>query len=531
VPAYPPRPAPAPAIAPYPGLGAAAPAAPPPPSSTSLNYPPSPYPGGPAQPRAAATATFAPPAATPPPPRPPGAPPSATEVGLRAESSSAGDAAAFDDAPTRILNTDAPAEAAPVPLFDDEDLKTNVWRSAQPETPAKPLHHGAPGVSELQPPRRRDAEQQPIIIADGLASQRARSASTPGAAAADGSRGLVMALSGALVVTILVLIAVAVRTTSAPKVAVAPPTPAAVATPGAASAAVFTQPAGARVTVDGRLEANATPLTLSGLEIGKEYEILIRMDGYREIRDRLSIKDTAPVQRAYSLEKLVASATVTTVPTGAKVTVDGVEAGLSPASVSGLDFGRTYSITASLPDRPAVTQSVTWSPGDAENKTIELRLGDPVAEMKPAAGTGAAPEATPAKAAVQRSPAREQAQPAARAPRAAQAAPAAPPAARPRDTRPSAPSAPPAPAPRPSASAAPAAPTGAGTLSVQAIPYGQVWVDGRMVSAETPLRNHSLPAGEHRVKVYFVSLRTFSDERSVRIEPGQPSTLTFRAPR
>jgi hypothetical protein len=52
-----------------------------------------------------------------------------------------------------------------------------------------------------------------------------------------------------------------------------------------------------------------------------------------------------------------------------------------------------------------------------------------------------------------------------------------------------------------------------------------------MVSAETPLRNHSLPAGEHRVKVYFVSLRTFSDERSVRIEPGQPSTLTFRAPR
>jgi hypothetical protein len=52
-----------------------------------------------------------------------------------------------------------------------------------------------------------------------------------------------------------------------------------------------------------------------------------------------------------------------------------------------------------------------------------------------------------------------------------------------------------------------------------------------MVSPETPLIGHELSAGVHRVKVYFVSLRSFSDERSVRIEPGQNRTITFRAER
>lgn len=70
-----------------------------------------------------------------------------------------------------------------------------------------------------------------------------------------------------------------------------------------------------------------------------------------------------------------------------------------------------------------------------------------------------------------------------------------------------------------------------GSLSVQAVPYGQVWINGRMVANETPLINHRLPAGAHRVKVYFVPLRSFSDERTIRIEAGASESVTFRAPR
>lgn len=52
-----------------------------------------------------------------------------------------------------------------------------------------------------------------------------------------------------------------------------------------------------------------------------------------------------------------------------------------------------------------------------------------------------------------------------------------------------------------------------------------------MVAPETPLIGHELSAGVHRVKVYFVALRTFSDERSVRIEADGNRTITFRAER
>jgi hypothetical protein len=52
-----------------------------------------------------------------------------------------------------------------------------------------------------------------------------------------------------------------------------------------------------------------------------------------------------------------------------------------------------------------------------------------------------------------------------------------------------------------------------------------------MVARETPLLNHSLDAGTHRVKVYFESLRQFSDERTIRLEAGASQSVTFRAPR
>lgn len=74
---------------------------------------------------------------------------------------------------------------------------------------------------------------------------------------------------------------------------------------------------------------------------------------------------------------------------------------------------------------------------------------------------------------------------------------------------------------------APAAATGTGTISVQARPYGQVWINNRMVASETPLLNHELPAGSYRVKVFFVANREFSEERTVRIAPGENQRVTF----
>jgi hypothetical protein len=49
-----------------------------------------------------------------------------------------------------------------------------------------------------------------------------------------------------------------------------------------------------------------------------------------------------------------------------------------------------------------------------------------------------------------------------------------------------------------------------------------------MVASETPLNGLPLPPGDHRVKVYFVEARAYSEERVVRIEPGQSANANFR---
>lgn len=56
-----------------------------------------------------------------------------------------------------------------------------------------------------------------------------------------------------------------------------------------------------------------------------------------------------------------------------------------------------------------------------------------------------------------------------------------------------------------------------GLLSVNAKPWVQVFVDGKLVASETPLRRFSLPAGKHVIR--FVNPK-FTTESSVDIAPG-----------
>ena len=66
-----------------------------------------------------------------------------------------------------------------------------------------------------------------------------------------------------------------------------------------------------------------------------------------------------------------------------------------------------------------------------------------------------------------------------------------------------------------------------GRLTVQADSEAHVFVNGRPVSTETPLMNYELEPGTHRIKVYFVELRRFSDERRVRIVAGETRSVHF----
>ena len=471
------------------------------------------------------------------------APPPVAASGLQAEGRPAATAADFDDAPTRIVGapfTPSPKSAPTVPviapssapaapalppppasLFGDNDAKTNVWQGGAAAKQGAPSH-GA-GVATLQPAKTLTDAPRAVIVG----SQQAEPS----------QRGLVLGLALALSAALLLLIFLGIKSAApkAPQLPSEPPAAAVAVTPtGGITAVIFTQPQGATVTLDGQPVPSVTPLSIPNLQVGQAYKLAVSLPGHQTLNDTIVVKDGQPIQRMLTLVQAVGSLTVLSTPPGAAISIDGVMRGLSPVTVDGVDSSRSHSVTATLSGYQSATVAAAWGQGEPKMKTISL----PLAPLSKAVAPKVAEAPKPANAAVFGSPVMPAAvskKPTPAPPAAAPPAPAKRPAAPvvapavPQRERPSAPATAPA-APlrdRPSAPKAPSASV-SGSLTVRAIPYGQVWVDGRMVASETPLSALPLPPGDHRVKVYFVEPRAYSEERVVRIEPGQSATANFR---
>ena len=68
---------------------------------------------------------------------------------------------------------------------------------------------------------------------------------------------------------------------------------------------------------------------------------------------------------------------------------------------------------------------------------------------------------------------------------------------------------------------------GMGLLMVNSLPWGRVWIDGRDCGKATPLFNYKLPAGKHRVTIYFSTGGLKSEE--VEIKAGETTRKVFRS--
>jgi hypothetical protein len=482
-----------------------------------------------------------------------------------------GDVAPEDDwpvpSPAPIVYAAKPARAtAQAPAVAPQPAR-NTRRS---EPVGQALHYGAPGVAEVAP--RRVLQHQNsggIIVAEPTYApqpevqparpMRQTAAAAPVAAPTAppaeqrGMPPLQVMLIVLLAVLATAVIALALRLAQTPEQPTA-------ATQAAATIALFTTPAGATVKLDGVAHTAPTPTILTGLEIGRAYAVSVEMNGYETINATIVPDSTQAIQREFTLTPVTGTLVVSSVPPSALVTFDGTVRGPAPQTITGLDLSRTYTVSATLDGHTPATQAVRWQAGAPPQQSIELGLA-PLPAAPPvvdpaAAAAAAAAAAVPAQAAA--APAPATAAPAVAAPAAAPraatttesssrssstatrepsrtertSAPA--PAtttttARPSERPSQRPSATTTTAPATSSSAGASA-SGGGTISVQAVPFGQVWINNRVVANETPLLNHELPVGVHQVKVYFSGLRTFSDERSIRIEPGSSRTLTFRAP-
>lgn len=279
----------------------------------------------------------------------------------------------------------------------------------------------------------------------------------------------------------------------------APPASAAVATAAPSgepvSVLLRSRPAGAGVQVDGDSVPGVTPLRLR-LTSGQEVRLRVSLANHVDWEQRITPSATGKNEFTARLAPKTGWVHVRSVPAGAEVTLGDVPMGRTPLELSDLFLGEDLTLELRHAGYRDLSRRIEWKGRDRMDLLLEME----------------AVERTPPRAA---RPARRRSRPRQRQRRHA-ARPAARPAA-------------PAEAPLPERAAAPEAATGWGSLTVHAVPFGRVVLNGLDIGKETPLNRSPVRAGTHQVRVFFPSLGRYSDPRTVRLEPNEERRLLFRA--
>jgi serine/threonine protein kinase len=479
------------------------------------------------------------------------------------------------------LATDAedPLEHEPTRVYKGTGDEVHAILAASPESNRGPLYGEAPVSGARAALREPDNAQATVITtleevegypgagaaaaAAAIAARRNTGASRPAVAPVPYQPPPRTSLSPVLIALLVIMVAflgvaiaigvkILLRDPTTTQIA-APTAPATAGTPEPAATASYTvasTPIGARIAVDG-VPRGVTPASVDGLAVGTTYALRIERDGHRPFETQLTPRAAGPQAITYSLEPLLGQIRVQTTPPNAEVYVDEVFQNRSPAVIGGLDTTRTYAVRASLPGHLNGSAQVTWSEGSPELQQVSLVLPPleapaapdlvaaaepPVAATAAAAATPVAAEAPTARVAEpreretpreettsrERTPSRERETPSSRertTPERTTSRERETPSSRERTSS----------REREERDEAPAAAAETmGRLSVRAEPDGQVFVNGQVVATRTPLLNHELEPGTHRVKVYFVELRRFSEERRVRVVAGETRSVYFR---
>lgn len=133
---------------------------------------------------------------------------------------------------------------------------------------------------------------------------------------------------------------------------------------------VASEPAGARVLVNG-VEHGRTPCTLDRIRAGA-HTLSIRLDGYKPITHDITVAAGDKVPLDFALERLPAGLTVTTIPEGARVYVDGEFRGTSDLTLAGLPEG-AHTIRVSLPGHEDLSRMVTLKGGATQVEEFALK--------------------------------------------------------------------------------------------------------------------------------------------------------------
>ena len=132
---------------------------------------------------------------------------------------------------------------------------------------------------------------------------------------------------------------------------------------------VTSEPPGASVTVDGK-DKGKTPLTVKEVAFG-QHEVAVRLGGHEKFLKTVDVNSDKALEVSAKLVELPGAITITSVPQGAKLKVNGEVKGNTPTTVNGLDAGE-YTITLSLDGYQVLQDKVTVKAG--EESKPEFRL-------------------------------------------------------------------------------------------------------------------------------------------------------------
>ncbi len=108
--------------------------------------------------------------------------------------------------------------------------------------------------------------------------------------------------------------------------------------PLAGNIRVETTPPGAAVTVDGD-ERGKSPLALTGLSIG-QHKIGLASDGHLSVTKTVTVQDQQTTTLKETLTRAEGQLICVSVPTGAKITLDGKEVGVTPKTITEVPVGK-----------------------------------------------------------------------------------------------------------------------------------------------------------------------------------------------
>src|SRR5690606_36909778 len=147
--------------------------------------------------------------------------------------------------------------------------------------------------------------------------------------------------------------------------------------PAPGTVSVRSSPSGALIEIDGEQRRETTPTVISGLRLGT-HRVIVSADGHQPSTHRIELTEDAPAATLdVTLESAVAPASgvlrVRTTPSGARVSIDGVETGtITPSVLPALTPHAPHLLRLELDGYEAADARVTLTP--AEDREVHQAL-------------------------------------------------------------------------------------------------------------------------------------------------------------